>query len=98
MLFIIRRDKNGKKDECTWRVGETKPVDVIESGLDCLGGFYDQLAEFTDVIGIQADGLELEYIQRNFSGIPMSTKPVVYWKGEIAQFIYDHLKYGHVLG
>lgn len=89
MLYIVRKDKGGKKDERTWHIGNKKPIDVID--MECLGQKYQETADFSDVIEIQADGHELEHIQANFSGIPMSTKRVVNWKGEIAQFIYDHL-------
>lgn len=62
--------------EYTWHVGDLKPSDNTS---------------FTDVKEIQADGDELEYIQRNFSNIPMHTGRVVSWKGSVAQFIYDGL-------
>lgn len=41
---------------------------------------------------VQADGHELEYIKRNFTGIPLhNSLRVQTWRGPIAQFIVDHL-------
>lgn len=40
---------------------------------------------------IQADGDELEYIQKHFTNLPMANlSRVVRWKGDLAQFIYDN--------
>jgi hypothetical protein len=50
-----------------------------------------------EVVGIYADGHELEYILRIFNGLPaMSTNHPRYgrgvtWRGDTARFIYDNL-------
>jgi len=77
MLYIVR--KNG--DTFDWHVGEKKPSRNPSN----------EFEPFTDVCEIQADGHELDYIRKNFSNLPMCHKAVVTWKGEWAQFIYDHL-------
>lgn len=90
MLFIVRKDKNGKKDERTWHLGGKKPADVIPLK-DYLGNPYQEIADFDDVILVQADGHELDFIKNHFIGVPMRLSfGVMVWKGEMAQFIYDH--------
>ena len=39
----------------------------------------------------QADGDELNEIQRQFSFIPMHSGPVVKWQGEMAAFIAENI-------
>lgn len=45
----------------------------------------------SDVIELQADGHELEYIRERFQNIPMHKGRVVRWKGEMAKFIAINL-------
>lgn len=69
-----------------WHVGQARPCLVDE--LD----FYRD-KPFDDVCEIQADGHELLYIRSRFKNLPdVPDSYAVRWKGEIAQFIYDHLK------
>lgn len=42
-------------------------------------------------IMVQADGHELNTIQRQFSGIPMASARVVRWTGETARFIINNI-------
>lgn len=45
-----------------------------------------------NVIDVQADGDELEYILRHFKGIPRhNSKRVQTWFGDHAKFIVEHL-------
>lgn len=50
-----------------------------------------------EIVGVYADGHELEYLLRIFNGLPvMSTNHPRYgrgvtWRGDIARFIYDNL-------
>lgn len=40
---------------------------------------------------VQADGHELQAIQQQFSGIPMTSARVVRWTGESARFIINNI-------
>jgi hypothetical protein len=44
-----------------------------------------------DAVKVQADGDELDRISRTFTNIPMPGSSVVTWRGEMAQFIAEHL-------
>lgn len=92
MLYIVRqcdvqvanvRKREGRQCEprdYVWHVGQQRP---------CLVGD----TPFEDVCEIQADGHELDHIRSRFKNLPDSPdSAVVRWKGEMAQFIYDHLK------
>jgi hypothetical protein len=46
-----------------------------------------------DVVSLQADGHELEWIKENFSGLPMHNFRVACWFGDDAKFIYTALFY-----
>lgn len=62
--------------ERVWHIGEARP------------GLLNDICE-----EVQADGDELEYIENNFSNIPYRKGvSVLNWKGDIAQFIYDHIR------
>ena len=78
MLYIIRKGNR----EYQWHVGDKKPEAMTGSMTS---------APFDDVIEIQADGHELNLIRQNFKNLPDCDKAVVSWKGDWAQFIYDHL-------
>lgn len=92
MLYIVRKcdvevakmhRKEGRDcetDDYPWHIGEVRP---------CLANN----TSFEDVCEIQADGHELLYIRSRFKNLPdVPDNYGVRWKGEIAQFIYDHLK------
>jgi hypothetical protein len=53
----------------------------------------DSVPVVRDVQTIQADGHELAYLQNPlyFKNLPMSSKAVVTWHGDIAKFIYSNL-------
>lgn len=45
-------------------------------------------------IVVEASGDELDWMSRNFTGIPRANpvnNPIQKWRGDIAAFIYDHL-------
>lgn len=64
------------KKEITWHTGEKNPL---------------SLENRRDIVEIQADGDELEYIQSKFTNIPMSTNRVINWYGDIAKFITNNM-------
>jgi len=43
-----------------------------------------------DVTEVQADSDELEHIKHFFTNIPMSSKNVVVWYGDMAKFIVEN--------
>jgi len=43
-----------------------------------------------DVTEVQADGDELEHIRHKFTNIPMSTRNLVVWYGDMAKFIVEN--------
>lgn len=87
MLYIVRKTRD---EELTWHVGEKKPEWPVYLSYPSARG--NETEPFKDVVEIQADGHELEYIRQNFKNLPDAThKRVVSWKGDMAQFIYDHL-------
>lgn len=81
MLYIVAREP---REESTfqWHVGEKvngNLIAKIETGT-------------FRVVEIQADGHELQYIRDNFRNLPDAiNQRVISWKGELAQFIFDHL-------
>lgn len=44
-----------------------------------------------NVVCVQADGDELEYIRNKFTNIPMTNGRVVRWHGEMARFILSNI-------
>jgi hypothetical protein len=52
---------------------------------------YD--CEANEIIWLQADGKELEYIKMYFSNLPIVCPGTCIWKGEIANFIHINLKH-----
>lgn len=46
---------------------------------------------FSEVVCVQADGQELEWVQENISGIRMNKAGIIFWTGEDARFIVDSL-------
>lgn len=81
MLYIVAREP---REESTfqWHVGEKvngNLIAKIETGT-------------FRVVEIQADGHELQYIRDNFRNLPdCPYLKLVTWKGNWAQFIFDHL-------
>lgn len=63
--------------ELNWHIGEKKPMTFGEP--------------YMDIAEVQADGHELNYIRKRFINLPDIKGGVVSWKGDWAQFIYDHL-------
>lgn len=65
-------------NEKYWHIGERNPVEY---------------QEIRQVVEVQADGDELEYILKHFKGIPtVDNCSVVRWFGDDAKFIANHLK------
>lgn len=88
MMYLIRqcdKDKaaklfNTEPEEYFWHVGERRPD---------IDNHY-----FEDVVEVYADGHELEYVRENFKNLPDApNKRGVVWRGDLAQFIYEHLPY-----
>jgi hypothetical protein len=93
MMYIIRqsdkdaaiRFQQGSGRQCepkeyNWHVGEKRPR---HQG-DLLG--------FDDVCEVYADSHELEHIRRLHTNLPdVPTANSIVWRGDFAQFIYDHL-------
>jgi hypothetical protein len=92
MMYIIRQsDKDiaanaqrhtGRDYECrdyTWHVGDGRPV---------IKG-----VPFEDVCEVYADGHELADVRKNYKNLPDVSNECggVVWRGDLAQFIYDHL-------
>lgn len=85
MLTIVIKFKDSKiteKTELNWYVGQglidTYYIKLLEDGVK-------------EVVCVQADGDELDYITRNFKNIRQASKPVVKWTGEDALFIVNNL-------
>lgn len=82
MMYIIR--KSCQSFPRPWRVEEARP-ELTPQATRTDGAFED-------VCEVQADGLELEYIRANFKNLPdMPENRMIRWRGDLAQFIYDHL-------
>lgn len=64
-----------------WHVGEKLPADLFDSSCESA---YNSIM---NVIHVQADGHELEWVEENFRNIPMLTSPVSNWYGDIARSI-----------
>jgi hypothetical protein len=93
MMYIVRQyDKDiakqrqqhaAPRDEevhsYNWHVGDAKPTKK--------GNPFD------DVVEVYADGHELENVRRNYKNLPDVCGEIggVVWRGDLAQFIYDHL-------
>lgn len=92
MLVIVRK---ARQEELEWHVGESKPMNVLFPVHSVFPGqFRDQerTEPFTDVATVHADGHELDYIRQHYTNLPdVPNKRIVTWRGELAQFIYDHL-------
>lgn len=43
-----------------------------------------------DVVLVQADGHELEYVLEKVKNLPTVERAVVRWTGDLARFIYDN--------
>jgi len=84
MMYVVIKDSNGGKiREAGWHVNmgkpEVRPFNTLER-------------HTFQVVEVQADGHELLYIRKNFRQLPdCPEKGVVVWRGDFAQFIYDHL-------
>ena len=92
-MYIIRQsdkdtaarrigDRNEPK-EYGWHVGDPRPT--------------EKNVPFEDVCEVYADGHELESVRSNYKNLPDVNNECggVVWRGDLAQFIYDHLpKYG----
>jgi len=97
MLYIVRKcdvevANVRRREGCSrWRLRECEPYDYTwHVGLQRPCAVGD--TPFGDVCEIQADCHELDYIRSRFKNLPDSPDSrVVRWKGEMAQFIYDHL-------
>lgn len=77
MLYIVFQAPSGSSVEKSWHVGEKLPHDLLHG---------------KTVIGVQADGHELDYVRENFANIPYAKEcGVQRWRGDIATFIADHL-------
>lgn len=46
-----------------------------------------------DTIELQASGLELDFIRRHFTNIPITDSTIVRWHGEYAKFIANNLNF-----
>ena len=88
MMYIIRQsDKvkvaehfNEEPKEYVWHVGEKRPRTP------------GTLLGFEDVCEVYADGHELEHIRKIHTNLPdVPTAHSIIWRGDFAQFIYDHL-------
>lgn len=86
MMYIIRqsdKDKvlgkfNDEPRQYNWHISEQRPRTSNQA--------------FEDVCEIYADGHELEYIRKKHTNLPDApTAHSVVWRGDFAQFIYDHL-------
>lgn len=67
-----------------WHIGEKLPSTLFDKMEN--GGYKPTL--------VQADGDELEWLGRNFTGLPRAQpvmNPVQRWRGDFAAFIFDHL-------
>jgi hypothetical protein len=64
------------KKEIAWHTREKCPLTFADRG---------------NIIEVQADGDELEYIKNKFTNIPMSTNRVINWYGDIARFIASNM-------
>lgn len=86
MMYLIRQsDKDraaklgGETKEYPYHTGEGKPRHKNGEG-------------FEDVCEVYADGHELEMIRRRYTNLPdVPSSASMTWKGDFAQFIYDHL-------
>lgn len=91
-LSILCKDKEGYHHEFIWYVGQVIPITNEDDG------------EFDlyDIISIQANEKELEYIKELFTNytysniqkmysIPIPNKTIVTWYGDIAKTIIDNL-------
>jgi hypothetical protein len=74
-MLYIVRKTPSGKEGRSWHVNESSPFCEIEC----------------EVCEVQADGHELDYIQKLTDNLPMSHTYTVIWKGVLAQFIYDNL-------
>lgn len=83
---------NEKQIHTSWHTGNKKPMCKVK--LPSVKGLPDDYdyEPFDDVVEIQADGHELEYIRARFNNLPdCPNARVVTWTGDFAQFIYNHL-------
>jgi hypothetical protein len=74
-MLYIVRKTATGKEGRGWHVNESSPF----------------CEEECEVCEVQADGHELDYIQKLAAGLPMTRTYTVIWKGVLAQFIYDNL-------
>jgi hypothetical protein len=80
--LMSRHSRHGDTVETknyTWHVGEGRPRNSDQG--------------FEDICEVYADGHELENVRKNYKNLPDVTNECggVVWKGDLAQFIYDHL-------
>lgn len=55
--------------------------------------FYNRIAE---IIAVQADGDELDWIVENTKNVPLSTGPVTIWYGDMARFVFMNIRWEEV--
>ncbi len=84
-MYIVRKEdllhaEPGEREphHYSWHVGDRRPTK----------NHYP----FEDVTEVYADGDELDWVRQNYSNLPLANhcKGMV-WRGDLAQFIYDHM-------
>jgi len=82
MLHIFAKDYDGSTSNVTWQVGQ--PLPLLPSG---------NLLNELNVLRVQADGEELNYIKAFFIRLPMATFRIgmFNWYGHHAKFIVGNL-------
>ena len=75
MLVIERKDEMGTLPSIKWHIGEPIPTFHLRQ----------------EITLVQADGDELEHIRHSITGIPISARRVVVWRGIFADFIARNL-------
>lgn len=76
MICIIYKEHN-KEKACYWNVGETTSFPFLST---------------KEIICVQTDGDELDFIIKNFSNLPYPKhKSVVLWYGDLAKLIVFNL-------
>ena len=64
---------------------------VFSSGAEYefhVGSEITRKFRINNIVEVQADGHELEWIRKNVSGIPMHSGRIVNWFGSDAQFVF----------
>lgn len=91
MMYIIRQSDK----EVAARAIRRTPDPVEPKSYNWHTGERRPLAKeqpFEDVCEVYADGHELEHIRKLHTNLPdVPTARSIVWRGDFAQFIYDHL-------